>query len=692
MSTDTPVLPSSSRRGCAIGAALAVLIPVALGVGWWVRSGQLAQQALEERQAAVEEEFAPALSALGGEVASEAPPIDLDKTVRVLHEIDLALAREKDLGSFLRTVARQDYDGVAPEVLEARKEILDVLMQLSAKQVELDDQAALWEITSELLLSTVSVVGVEGEMSLMSPEGAVSLDKEQAQELLGDLKSRQAERRKLVRDVAELETELLQALVAHGEAAYPYLEAWDELVILRDRAYLATASGDWAAAEASARLAVQKAPQETEAHLLLAMALVEGGNPEDDAEIEAVLQHYLTEHPGRTAPALLLMGTWHLRRGRIEEARLALQQSAAYYPRQAEHLTDMLDPYQQRTYLQKSREGGYILELYKATMLGAGGFSPDLQLARLNFAEGDFEGGRDKVLDHFARRRAQSQWDFILSDLAWCQDQLGADFWQLLPEDHYLDLEVSPGLIGKGLSVSVNNRSPRVLHNATLVLALHFTDMYPGDYRAVAMPETQPAVLAHDGTSFGSIVISEDVNGAIKTRDDVVTHRAILISDEAVAWVDTDAYKIAEAEEFRQDQKVSTATGRPQAQLQSTVSPQFSETLQRLLSQARKESELEIKPSTFGAKDDVVVQLPRELSLIRPLFRLRQGDVLYAAEDNVIEGDSIVLRFADVANFDGGDAPTDELELVMSSPFGELVLSWTADDALTWRLAPGRAP
>jgi hypothetical protein len=44
-------------------------------------------------------------------------------------------------------------------------------------------------------------------------------------------------------------------------------------------------------------------------------------------------------------------------------------------------------------YLRKSREGNSIRELYKGTMLGASWFSPDLQLARLDFEAGDFDAG-----------------------------------------------------------------------------------------------------------------------------------------------------------------------------------------------------------------------------------------------------------------------------------------------------------
>ena len=65
---------------------------------------------------------------------------------------------------------------------------------------------------------------------------------------------------------------------------------------------------------------------------------------------------------------------------------------------------------------------------------------------------------------------------------------------------------------------------------------------------------------------------------------------------------------------------------------------------------------------------------------------LRIGDEVFAADDNLIEGDRIRLRFAGVQNFDGVESP-DDLQLVVGSPFGDLVLTWTASGQLTWDYA-----
>lgn len=660
--------------GCAGLALLAVLVPIGL---WWTWSRWATEQqrrALEAQAARAEALFAPARDTL---VQPKTDRYDIDETIRVIHGLDRALQDQENLDEWLRVVARQDYRHVAPEVVEARARVLDVLQPLYARQTELEDQQAMWEITSEMLLATLSVVSVSGEASLTNPSGSLSVDREQAQKLWAQLKEEQADRRQLQRDIADLDQQLFDALVDYADVYYRYVEEWDRLAGLRDRAYLAAASGDWVAAEQSARLAIARAPREREAHLLAAMAIVEQGQRERFGEARALLVETMEQHPDQTAPALLLLGVIAAREGDAATANLNLQQAAAYYPKQADALLDMLDPYRMRVFLEKSREGGYITELYRSTMLGAGYFSPDLQLARMHFGAGAFEEGSAKVLDHFARRRAQAQWDFVISDIEFCQELLGDDFHKIFPEDHWLDLEVSRPMLGGGLKLGVANRSDRALHNATLVLALHLTDQFPGQYTAVPAPGTVPAVVAHDSTSFGTLDPQlPEVAGKPKTIDDVVEHRAILISDEAVVWVDTDAFKLSEAEEFRKARSAAEAGLRPAPPEAATAG--LAGTVDRVLGSLGGRASLTID-SGYGA-DDVRVVLPRELSAFHPLFRLVAGERRIAASENRLEGDLLVLVFPDVQNFDDTDAPRAALTLRVQTPLGDADLTWAPDE------------
>lgn len=677
--------PTRSRLGPGCLGAAVVAIVAWLGLlGWWFLGGEAARKDAEEAQAAqAEAEFAPAKKRMLEAEQAGAAAYDIDRTIRVIHEIDGALAAETSMEDYLRTVGAQDYRGVAPEVLAARREVLEVLQRIWAKQVEAEERKAMWELTSELVLMTLSVVSVEGEANLVSPSGALAIDQAQAAKLLDQVRAEQAERRAAVRDLNELEGELFEKLLKWSEVQYKYVDEWDRLSLLRDRAWLATYNGDWPAAEAAAKAAMQQAPDEREAHLLYALARIESGLPEADAEVGVLLDDFAKKHPDGSAPALLLQGVRHARMGRENEARLAFQQSAAYYPRQSDRLLDMLDPYEQRAYLRKSREGSFIVEQYRGTMVGAGYFSPDLQMARLLFDQGDVEGAEAKVLDHFARRRAQQQWDFVLSDVRFCHELLGPRFWNLFPEDAWLDLQVSPTLLGGGLNLSVHNRSEKTLHNATLVLALHFTDTFPGDYEAIPVPGTQPALPAGQATSFGSVEIAVETPFGVKSVADVVTHRAILISNEAVTWVDTDQFKIAEAEAFQERRRAAKTKDVPVEPPVVRANPAFRTKVDEVFRAAPSKSSMKVEPR-YG-KDDVLIELPRELAILRPVFRLQRGNEVFTASDNLIEGDHIALRFKGVADLEQA-ASDDALELVIASPFGDVVLDWTPGGDLTWRM------
>ena len=137
---------------------------------------------------------------------------------------------------------------------------------------------------------------------------------------------------------------------------------------MRDQAYLAATTEEWSTVASAARKVIEMAPHEKEAHLPLALALVEGG-PQILPEVDAreVLDAYMQEHPDATAPAFLLLGAEQARRKDYRGAELSLMQSAAYYPKQARALSDLFDPYEARSFLRATREGGDVLHQYEST-------------------------------------------------------------------------------------------------------------------------------------------------------------------------------------------------------------------------------------------------------------------------------------------------------------------------------------
>ncbi len=641
--------------------AIVLLIGVAIAVQHLDK-----KRKLEVQQQRAVEEFAPVFDKM--EEARQEEQIDLDKTVEVLygldHGVERALANDQSLGQYLAVLAAQDYRGVAPEVLDARRELLDVLMELYGKQTEIEAQQELMDYTGEMLLAMLSVVKVEGAVAPAGPMGGLSVDREQAQEELAELRERHDKQLKLINDLSELETRLFDAMITYADVYYRYVEEWDRLCVKRDRAYLAAYAGEWDKAAEAADAAIAMAPNEKEAHLLKAMALIESGSGES-VEALGLLHDYMDRHPDSTAPALLLLGVYHGKAGDETEARLHLEQAAAYYPRQSAQLDDMLDPYRERAFLRKTREGNFIVDQYEATMLGAGYFSPDLQMARMAFAAGDVDGGRTKVMDHFARRRSQTQWDLILSDIQYAEKLLGDDFRMIFPEESYLDLVVKPTLFSDKLKLFVDNRSPKTLHNATLINCIQFTDMHPEDYQTFAAV-TQPAVLAYERTDFGELDVETEWFGVTKGVDDIVLHRAVLVSNEAVLWVDTDEYKIAEAEEFRRARR-DRRSG-----LRGSVTPDQRDNplVERAVDALNTDASLTLDSKLL--KDQIEVVLPREFSVLKPIFRLRNGGDLVEPSENMIVEDTIRLRFDEFGGLDA-ENPV-EIELEVHSVLTDMVL------------------
>lgn len=657
--------------GCSVGlVATAVAALLLVGVAAWYAGKERAAAeaaALAEAEAMAQ----PARDNL--RPADE--PWDVDRTMRVIHAMDGALRDGSSLRDYLTRLAGMDLRGVHPGVLASRDRMLDVLLRSYAKRQEADARDEMWDTTSEMVLAAFSVVHVSGSVGLGDPNGAVSVDREQAQKLLAEWRDERDLRADLERDLAELEVELLDAVAAGAEAHHEVMHAWDELSLVRDRAWLAAAAGDWAGARAAAEVAVARSPGEREAHLIAAWAMIESGDPEALGQAEALLDDYVAHHPDSSAPALLLQGAALARAGDVQAARRAFEQSAAWYPRQAAALGDLVDPYAQRAWLRQSREGSFILEMYTATMLGAGDFSPDLHLARIAFGEGDAEGGRRKVLDHFARRRAQGQWDFVLADLAAAERILGADGRTLFPEDAWLDLQVDPPLVGDGLKLAVVNRGDITLHNATLVLAVHFTDTFPGDYVGLRVPETAPSVPAGERTSFGTLAVAVPHGEAVWDQDDVVEVRAVVVSDEAVLWVDTERYKVAEAEAFRA-RRASRDDALPAG---PTADPVLTGRATALLREAAASATLVTEEGYL--RNDVVVRIPRAVALARPLFRLlAPGSDAMAPSENRIDGEAIVLRFSGVSGL-GDPAARGPLTLQILSGWGEARARWAADGA-----------
>jgi hypothetical protein len=495
----------------------------------------------------VESEAAPARKAL--EPVAQPEPYDVEATLRAVRELDLAVKSSGSVRQFLENVSRGDYRRVAPKLLESRKRIVDVLVKYYGALDKQKQEEELWGSFGRLSDELARVLQAT-DIRAMTPLGTVSLnpsDPARQKVLAEERAKREASRAATFAEVQRFEEELLYALDAAVPVFREVEDEWMRLCAQRDRVYLQVAARDYADAAQSARTALELAPGDVEATLLLALALIERDREKPSGErtneVETLLADVLQREPDN-APALVLRGMWRWIRGEASEGRSDLELAASRYPLQADRLRDELDPYSKREYLRRTRQGGRVTALYRTMMLGANHFSPDLQLARAQLDAGDAAGAFERVKDHFARRRVQGQWDLVLYDLEFCEELLGDRYREYVPEKSYLDLEVEEQLIGSEINVTVNNRSDRALRDAALVLAVRFTDMVEGEYTTFTVGKTQPEIAPLARTKFGSVEVSYSGLGELKEFGDAVKPlRAVLICDDGVFFIDTIEHK-----------------------------------------------------------------------------------------------------------------------------------------------------
>ncbi|MBW2703271.1 MAG: hypothetical protein JRF33_20820, partial [Deltaproteobacteria bacterium] len=615
-------------------------------------------------------------------------PVDLDATVRAMLELDAFVGRAESLDDYLARSARMDWRLVAEDVRLARRAILDNLEELGRIDAEdkVHDESWTWQRS---LLSAARVLNLGGKASFTDVSLQAELDTAQAGRVSAEyaqylMKGGQFSLRRMLAEAR------LKGLVrAYAESAYKHLKAWDALCAERDQAMLAALNGHHERAIQHASKAIEMSPFESEAHLILAMSLIEQGGgrliqtPElpatevgtpkveapdqsataEFARAESLLAEFIVQHPERAAPARLLQGVLAGKLGQTGLARDRLDFASAHYPKHAAALMENFRSLQVRAkYLRKSSAGLRILRAQSALAQGAGYFSPDLQLAKLHFKMGDLSIGRKSILNHFARRRAQKNWEFILSDLQYAYRAFGADFRGIFPAESFLELLPAETWFGLGdkIKIELVNRSEQSLHNATLVLCARFTDMMPDDYATLGL-NTLEEVPAGEEVAFGTWQPHFRVHGG-KAKGEMIKDslRAILVSDEAVVWVDTMAYRQMEHADVVRD--MARGLARPELAIKwLAAEPEV------LAGEVFVGSELRIQRNSV-IKDELMVSLPAKVAVIRPLFRLLLGDDLSLKPDDArIESGKINLHFR--LDLDGPEGLPETWTLVLISPF-----------------------
>lgn len=677
------------------------------------------------------QEFKPAFEALEANSPVDNPDYDLEETVRAMNALEVAQCHSADFVSYLEYVARQDFSRVAPEVLEQKKKLFPILQRLYELQKEHKELNDVWMLMrsatsgASSFVEEVNPIGVIGSMITGDPlTGTVSVagGVDKAQEVAFEEYEKQKDLKKsLEREMEALRLKYVEYLEGYAPIYHKYMQEWNALCLVKDKAYLDLYGGDPIDAYNRTEEILKSYPENREALLLKSLALIEiasnfslapdssmmaltpsfqadlnsESKPKQSiseffVEAESTLDNYIQLYPARSAPALVLKGLLYRSLGDNAKAINFFDQASVEYPRQAAALTDLLDSYKSRAYLNKSAEGKYLLRLYRSTMEGFGIFSPNLLKAKYFAQQGDVENCKEEIFNHFFRRGNQGVYDCLLSDMQYCEENMYSSFKQILLEQSFLDVAVEPvtnwhlGDKDDEIKVVINNRSDIDLENVRIFLCLHYTDMYKDEYDVQKLPSVN--IIKHnDKTEIGVV----ELNYENKKYNDITRIRAIAMTDDKICWIDNVDYKYMKASEMAVKENKSNSH---LATLKQQLLEDFDINNDKLLSIIEDGIKIyasvsdgnlwhdmknDVKNLVTGKDKNLRVELPRILSIIDPVFSINEinsADKSIRPTENYLSGSNICLEFDFQPNEE------DSLPLYIYSDFADFKVELSFND------------
>ena len=630
------------------------------------------------------------------------PQYDIEETVRILNGLEVAQSQSEDFMSFLEYMAKQDYSRVPKDVLKAKERLLPILQKMYELQKEYDELDNLWMLARSATSGATEFAEKSNPIGVMSaiftgnPFDAVNINKNLAEAKTVAFEQYEKDKKlkdSLKKQIEQLHMSYVDYLSEYAPVYFKYMKEWDRLCLDRDKAYRDIYSGRTVDAYNAIEKVLANYPTNREALLLKSLTLIQlAGNkpnnakkPDDvnlptpmnitkdvdsvglkqaDAKLiqaDAILDNYMDLYPQRSAPALVLKGLIKLKEGNEVKAMSYFDQASVEYPRQAAALTDLLDSYKNRSYLNKSSEGKYLLKLYRSTMEGYGMFSPNLLKAKYYSQQGDLEKAKEEIFNHFYRRGNQGVYDCLLSDMQYCEENMYSIFKQLLMEQSFIDVSVEPTknwLLSKNedeVRVIINNRSDVDLENVRIFLCLHYTDMYKDEYDVVKCPSIN-IIKHHDKTEIGVVKL----NYSDKTYNDITRIRAIAMTDDKICWIDDVEYKYIhayEASKAKSNNKKKIGVNSRREEFLKDFNIDSNTITDAIAKGITVYSAIKSDDKSFwdnvtniwaGSDDKLKIELPRMLSLIDPVFSLNQlkdKENAILPVENYLTGNNIRLKF-----------------------------------------------
>ena len=579
---------------------------------------------------------------------------NLEETIRIVHGLENSKQFMESSSDYLKYLAKQDYSNVANEVIEAKKGLIPILNKLQRQEKRLENVKDLWKTfnsVSNIMLNEGSSLALKASISggldpsMLTNVASIS---QQSFRVI-------AENKKIENEVKDVILDIEDDYINYLNEFYPiylkYMKEWDKICLIRDNAYLSISQGNIDSALLSLDKALKLNQSDSESLIMKAFShlyLHQNTNFKNSENLEyshletakVTIDKYLKLYPEKSAPALLLLGSYYNLNGEENKAITYYNQSSVEYPRQANLLLDMLNSYKQRSYLRKTAEGMYILELYKSMMQGFGFFSPNFQKSLIAYNNSNLDESKEEIIRHFFRRGNQNVYDFLISDMNHCETYLPDSFNMIFKEKSFLNLVAETKMFNSDkLNIKIENNSDIKINNVRVFLCIHFTDMYKSDYEVFKLDNTINTIPAYSTADFGDLQIDFSLYGKEKSLDkDIVNARAIILTDNLISWVDAEDFKIIKAKKGYQN-NVEINRINQYLSLYNLNDNKLNELI-------KNKSKLEINES-YLSKDEIKISLPRLLVNFNPIFSINDLNTVEAIRPSkkILNGDFVELTF-----------------------------------------------
>ncbi len=458
----------------------------------------------------------------------------LDATMRIIKGLELGRQKAADFKEYLDCMARQDYEMVALDVIEAQKEIMPVLQKMYVLSRDNEEMDGLWMLQQSAAGAVEDMESDAVACGILTsvPITAIGVGHTLSNVFDSYSKARDLKKKQAV-ELQETIDDYTVAIQKYWPVTLKYKEEWERLCSRKDQAYLDLYAGRNIESYNGACKILEDYPEDRDALLIKALSLIQGygNNTGSQVEAEQILDNYIALYPGKTAPAYVLKGMLANAKGDGDGAFSYFDHAAIEYPRQAESLKDMLDAYINRPYFIRTGEGLYFQMMYKSTLEGYGYFSPNFQKALAYQSAGRLDKAAEEVYMHFFRRGNQVVQDYLLSDMEFCEKNLRESCGSAFGDLSGVDIKVNPKfrVFGKKKNrISITNNSGGTLENVRVFACYHLTDMFPGDY-IVEKLETVNLITNGDKHTWDSDFVP---------NEEIVRTRAVLVTDSGINWID----------------------------------------------------------------------------------------------------------------------------------------------------------